>query len=177
MNVLFPHKSITSRVKRGDGAEERAGSRCTELFTDWKQYCTLNPSEIHKYPSYHHYYYYSSIIVILRAYFHAMPQDWSGKKTPSCYFISNNRFCIPLFLRVPRWLLDYIVSPFLRLVTCALSPHLFPAGSYSSPVNWVIKYFYIHACTGGGQPYKYWNNRAIILLWRSSMWQRLRSAP
>lgn len=35
------------------------------------------------------------------------------------------------------------------LLTHALFPHLFPAGSYSTSVNWVIKYFYIRACAGG----------------------------
>lgn len=43
----------------------------------------------------------------------------------------------------------YRVSLLLSLVTCALFPHLFPAGLYSTAVNWVIKYFYIRACAGG----------------------------
>lgn len=35
--------------------------------------------------------------------------------------------------------------PLLNPGTYALLPHLFPTGSYSTSVNWVIKYFYIHA--------------------------------
>lgn len=61
----------------------------------------------------------------------------------SQYNIIKSIFSFVQLVCVPLCLL-----PLLNPVTCALFPHLFPTGSHSTSVNWVIKYFYICAFTG-----------------------------